>query len=190
MEDIQACKQLFCSEGHKFVGHLSIFPSIYQWTKWNFSFFVTLGHCKLDFSFPSDPNRYALSFNSNIHSATFLHNVLDFLCKNESQDINCIIFYVKKSKQFTLFDKSSRNFISIFTCCIINMYFLNDRLFENCGLSLFLVTNYSVRSNNGNKLMDKLCGGRGGWGEDEKLKSNLEYSALAQCISACQCIKN
>ena len=56
------------------------------------------------------------------------------------------------------------------------MYFLNDRLFENCGLSLFLVTNYSVRSNNGNKLMDKLCGGGGG-GEDEKLKSN--WSSLS-----------
>ena len=31
--------------------------------------------------------------------------------------------------------KVSKNFISIFTCCIINMYFLNDRLFENCGFS-------------------------------------------------------
>jgi hypothetical protein len=50
------------------------------------------------------------------------------------------------------------------------MYFLNDRLFENCGLSLFLVTNYSVRSNNGNKLMDKLCGGRGGMGGGRETK--------------------
>ena len=37
----------------------------------------------------------------------------------------------ENGKNFTLFDKSFKNFISNFTCCIINMYFLNDRLFEN-----------------------------------------------------------
>ena len=74
-----------------------------------------------------------------------------FLCRNESQDINLIGFDVQKSKlvtelrssavrsengkKFTLLNKSFKNFISIFTCCIINMYFLNDRLFENCGFS-------------------------------------------------------
>ena len=69
----------------------------------------------------------------------------------KSQDISLIGSDVQKSqlvtevcssavrsengKKITLFDKSFKNFISIFTCCIINMYFLNDRLFENCGFS-------------------------------------------------------
>jgi hypothetical protein len=69
-----------------------------------------------------------------------------FLCGNESQDINLIGFDVQKSKLVTEVRSSavrsengknsrSLNFISIFMCYIINMYFLNDRLFENCGFS-------------------------------------------------------
>ena len=94
-----------------------------------------------------------------------------FVCRSESQDINLIIFHVEKSKLVTEVSRSavtnlpnydsktkknnnSCSFIKVSTILfrilhtgIIfkNMYLFNDRSFENCGFSLFLVINIKVK---------------------------------------------